>query len=346
MELSKLQREIVEANDSKIVVLSAAASGKTETMKERVNFLLNKGVEATGIVMITFTNLAAEEMRERVGEKGRDMFIGTVHSYANYLLSRIGVNTSNYREEEKFDVFFSLVKENPKCIAPVEHLLLDEAQDSTTEQFEFILKMIKPKNYFLVGDLRQSIFGFSGSNCEFLRRLTCQPDVKCFSLNENYRNAPEILKFAKNIIKKNGEVDDSIAMRDTTRGIIRQGSFSMPEIMRLLRKQSSYGKWAILCRSNAQIEFFCDALKKQGIPHDTFRKSQLTAKQLQELMKKNSIKVLTSHSSKGLEFDNVIVYGSLWRSEEEIRLNYVSATRARNVLIWVNRPKNKTKMAF
>ena len=63
---------------------------------------------------------------------------------------------------------------------------------------------------------------------------------------------------------------------------------------------------------------------------------------IEEKINENSIKVLTIHTAKGLEADNVIVYGTLWRNNEEVRINYVAATRAKNLLIWMNKI-NETK---
>ena len=54
-------------------------------------------------------------------------------------------------------------------------------------------------------------------------------------------------------------------------------------------------------------------------------------------MKDNRVKVLTIHSSKGLENKNVIVTGALLYSEEERKIAYVAATRAENALYWCSR---------
>ena len=48
-------------------------------------------------------------------------------------------------------------------------------------------------------------------------------------------------------------------------------------------------------------------LEKNNIPYTTFKKSQLTKDELDERMKENSIKVLTIHTAKGLEADNVVL---------------------------------------
>ena len=55
------------------------------------------------------------------------LFIGTVHSYCNYLLRSGAVDTSRLLDDEKFDDLFPLIEENPYCFKEVEHLLVDEA---------------------------------------------------------------------------------------------------------------------------------------------------------------------------------------------------------------------------
>ena len=62
-------------------------------------------------------------------------------------------------------------------------------------------------------------------------------------------------------------------------------------------------------------------------------------------MKENTVKLLTIHTSKGLEADNVIVIGAKFYNVEERCVSYVAATRARNRLIWTKAP-NKRKPTY
>ena len=90
--LDEQQREAVKAQESKIIVSAAAGSGKTRVITERVNYLINCGVKPQNIVCITFTNMAAEEMRERLANNPKvgDAFIGTIHSFANKIMKQSG----------------------------------------------------------------------------------------------------------------------------------------------------------------------------------------------------------------------------------------------------------------
>lgn len=86
--LDEQQQAIVNSEAKNIVVVAGAGSGKTRVLTERVKHLLETGVMPHNIVAITFTNLAAEEMRTRLKDLDGigDAFIGTIHSFANRLM--------------------------------------------------------------------------------------------------------------------------------------------------------------------------------------------------------------------------------------------------------------------
>lgn len=348
MKLSKRQEQIVHSTEKNIVVIAAAASGKTRVLTERVKWLLEQGADPNKMVVFTFTNAAAEEMRKRIGEKGKDVFINTIHSYAFNLLLKYGLNPGKAAEEERFDDFFKMIESNPECIEEVEYLLLDEAQDSNLLQYQFIFKMIKPKNFFIVGDYRQSIYEWNGGRPDLLIDLQYKRDFVTYNLNENYRNGPTILNFAKKLINSSmiddySLFDDSICMKEFDIDSVAEVTFHSNDIISRICKNNDYGNWFILTRSNGQIEFMMDVLGKAGIPCDTFKRSQITSEEFHTKMNSNTVKILTVHAAKGLEADNVVVVGvSKWdKRPEERRIAYVAATRARKQLIWTKDLKKK-----
>lgn len=353
MYLSQKQKEIVEATEPYVLVNSCAGSGKTRTLSERVKFLLSQGVPADKIVVITFTNAAAEVMTDRIG-KAPGLHCSTVHSYANQLLRAHGVETSKILNEENFDELFNFVNQNPECIQEVEYLLLDEGQDSTRQQFHFMFNLVKPKNWMIFCDHRQSIYGFAGAYPQYIIDLIHNPTVTVYDLNENYRNAPQILGFAQNMIKILGLdfEDHSVSMNAQDPGRVVDVPYSGEGIVSTIKRyvengKAKYSDWFVLTRTNAESEAIIKVLARHHVPYDIFKKAQLNNKGLEEKMRENTVKVLTIHTAKGLEAENVIVIGARWNDAEERRVNYVAATRAKKLLVWTQRVnKRKPKAEY
>lgn len=349
MELTNVQKKIVETDKPKVVVLSSAASGKSKVIVERIRYLLDKGVDPSKIVAITFTNNAASVMYERLGYPN-GLFIGTVHSYCNYLLRGGAIDTTDIIRQERFDDLFEEIQNNPQCIKEVDYLLLDEAQDSTNEQFKFF-ELINPKNFMYVGDLKQTIYSFNGSDPEYLIRLWNNPEVTVYKMAQNFRNLPDILRFAKKFLYRLGPEydDDSIAMKQSDgRPHVLEGDYTPSEAVESLIKWKEklgveWKDWFVLCRTNKDIELFQSLFAKKEVPTDTFRQAELTNSQIQDRLKDNSVKILTVHSAKGLAAPYVMSYNIRAYNDEEARLCYVSATRAKDFLIWAKMPPKKKK---
>lgn len=342
MELSELQRSIIESPSNRSVVIASAASGKTCILTEKVRQLLRAGVDPKQIAVITFTNMAASELRQRLGADYKDgLFVGTIHALANYMLCSGGVSTRKVLDNEDFDKLFDMIKQHPTCVQHMEWILLDEAQDSDDMQFNFIFEMIKPDYFFVVGDEKQSIYQWKNSNPRLMKQLVKKYGAQLFDMNENYRNGDTILSFAKRLIRPTGLEDNSIAMRPVYGNVI-ETPFSISMITNTITKDGKYGDWAILTRTNAEISQISYALERAGIPFDTFKQGDLSKEELLEIMAQDTVKVLTVHSAKGLEWSKVIVLGMKYYNSEERNVCYVAATRARELLIWMTSAAKKT----
>lgn len=334
MELSPQKQFILENSNDRTVVIASAASGKTALLTEKVRQLIRSGQDLSRMAVITFTNMAAGELRKRLDKDDKPgLFIGTIHSLANYFLMSSGIQTSKVIENENFDELFELVQEHPECVKPMDWIILDEAQDSSYIQFEFLFEMIAPEHFFVVGDPKQSIYQWNKGDPRLLKNLAREFGVETFDLNENYRNGANILSYAKRITRRAGNEDHSICMTDWNSTIL-ESDFNPKKFVDLIQSNPPYKEWAILTRTNAEANEMAIVLSRANIPFDTFKQGDLTNEQLGTKMKQNTVKILTIHSAKGLEWDNVIVIGTRFNANEEINVCYVAATRARKFLIW------------
>src|SRR5437667_8833848 len=89
-ELNEQQHAAVTAPPGPSLVIAGAGSGKTRTLTYRVAYLLEQGVPADRILLLTFTNKAAKEMMRRVtdllGQELAELWGGTFHSIGNRIL--------------------------------------------------------------------------------------------------------------------------------------------------------------------------------------------------------------------------------------------------------------------
>ncbi len=88
--LNPAQRAAVEAYNEPSLIIAGAGSGKTRVLTTRIAYMLAQGVAPHSIMALTFTNKAANEMRERiekmVGANSRYICMGTFHSVFSRIL--------------------------------------------------------------------------------------------------------------------------------------------------------------------------------------------------------------------------------------------------------------------
>ena len=101
--LNDKQYEAVVNTEGPCLVIAGAGSGKTKVLTHKIAYLIGeKGIKPWDIIAITFTNKAANEMKERitnlVGDAARDIWMGTFHSICVRILrkfiDRIGFDSS------------------------------------------------------------------------------------------------------------------------------------------------------------------------------------------------------------------------------------------------------------
>jgi len=121
-ELNLAQRAAVEHTDGPSMVIAGAGSGKTRVLTYRIAHLINKGVDPFNILSLTFTNKAAREMKERIGQliggtEARNIWMGTFHSVFARILRveaeklNFPSNFSIYDTQDSKNLIKTIIKE-------------------------------------------------------------------------------------------------------------------------------------------------------------------------------------------------------------------------------------------
>ena len=121
-DLNKAQYEAVINIEGPSLVVAGAGSGKTRVLIYRIAYLLSKGIKPGIIIALTFTNKAANEMKERIdkiagSDIARYLWMGTFHSiFARILRYESGIlgygsNYSIYDTTDSKSLIKSIVKE-------------------------------------------------------------------------------------------------------------------------------------------------------------------------------------------------------------------------------------------
>ncbi|MEJ6736746.1 MAG: UvrD-helicase domain-containing protein [Flavobacteriales bacterium] len=120
--LNDSQRQAVENTEGPVMVIAGAGSGKTRVLTYRIAHLINKGVDPFNILSLTFTNKAAQEMKERIGkiiggQEARNIWMGTFHSVFSRILrseaEKIGFpqNFTIYDTQDAKNLIKTILKE-------------------------------------------------------------------------------------------------------------------------------------------------------------------------------------------------------------------------------------------
>lgn len=231
-------------------------------------------------------------------------------------------------------------------------ILIDEGHDFQPEWLKLVTQMVDPQtqSLLLLYDDAQSIYERKRTRQFSFKSVGIQAQGRTTVLRINYRNTRQVLQtaslIAADLLKPEDRDDDGIPMlqpiscgRDGHAPIVirlptlRDEAGKIAELLGAAHEQGqAWGEMAIICRRYAVMEACAAALRRRRMPHQVRKGSGCFDPMA------DSIKVLTMHASKGLEFPLVALAGVGHMPEpgeqetDEARLFYVAATRATHAL--------------
>lgn len=255
---------------------------------------------------------------EQLSDRDIELLVSR-HRELRHFSSSFGIAARHWMErlvEAGMEDFTSLIERgSPRDDERFTHLLIDEAQDLSPVQQQFISRLAAPgAAIWYVGDDDQSIFLFRGAGNATMHALSAQSEHP-LALTLNWRCARSIVDAANSVMAPApGRPQLQWRSARDAEGSVRCVGYATAddEVLAALHFAVQGPGCMVLARTQRQLEPF----------------------------KAHGLKCATVHEAKGLEWDSVWILGcnegqfphALCDAEEERRLFYVAMTRARNDL--------------
>ena len=348
------------------VIHGVAGSGKTLILGYRAMYLAQAC--AKPILILCYNKSLAGKLQAVMADKKLEdkVHVYSFHSWCYSQLRTYNVDLpKNNGDDDAFyrDMVETLIRAVDQKHIPsgqYDAVLIDEGHDFRPEWLKLVVQMINPKtnSLMVLYDDAQSIYEHNNKQKLSFKSLGIQAQGRTTILKMNYRNTQEILNvaaaFAKELLTPEDADEDGVPIVQPMSGG-RHGTkptlINLPSlddetlwIVNQLKKQNRNGtpwrEMAILYRSYYPVgQALVNRLKFAGIPFSTKGDVKFTNDQ-------DTVKLITMHSSKGLEFPIVVIPDVGYLPDEkceisdEVRLLYVAMTRATSSLMMTSHRKS------
>jgi hypothetical protein len=364
MRVMDIQQEQLARSlgDGHRVIHGVAGSGKTMLLGYRAEHLAKAHTAASKpILMLCYNEPLAKQLARVMAAKGIADSVHAVHFHKwcrDQLVAFVQDLPANNQPvgQKMADMVQRVISGVDRKQIPsgqYQAVLIDEGHDFAPEWLKLITQMVDPatNSLLVLYDDAQSIYERSRSKQFSFKSVGIQAQGRTTILKINYRNTRQILQTASlvaaDLLTAEDKDEDGIPMlKPVSCG--RDGE--VPLIIRLpsLRAEATrvaellgsahqeghaWGDMAIICRHYSEMDECAGVLRQRGLPHQV-RKGAGSFDPAAD-----TIKVLTMHASKGLEFPVVALVGAGHMpapgedEREEAKLFYVGATRATQRLI-------------
>ncbi len=212
----------------------------------------------------------------------------------------------------------------------VRHVFVDEGQDYSMFQYEYLKKLFPRARMTVLGDFGQAIFAqateLQGADSPLLR-LYGESDASVFRLVRSYRSTREIVEFTRSLLPGGGEIVP-FDRRGEKPLLFRADSDErraarIAEDLAALQAEG-FASVAVITRTAAESQEAYDRLAALGCESLQLATKKTTA------YGKGTL-VIPAYLAKGVEFDAVLIYDAssrTYRRESERKLFYTACTRA------------------
>jgi len=344
------------------VIHGVAGSGKTMILGYRAEYLAQASAPgAKPILILCFNEPLAVKLASVMAAKGLSSRVHArhFHKWCREQLVAFGQTLPAYNlpvGAKMADMVERVIRAVERGHIPggqYQAVLIDEGHDFAPEWLKLVTQMVDPatNSLLVLCDDAQSIYERGRSRQFSFKSVGIQAQGRTTILKINYRNTRQILQLASliagDLLTPDAQDDDGIPLlkpiscgRDGEAPLIvrlpsfKEETFRIADLLAAAHQEGhAWGDMAIICRHNWMRDKCASALQQRGLPHET-RTGPGTFNP-----NTDSIKLLTMHVCKGLEFPVVALPGLGYMpapgedEREEARLFYVAATRATHRLV-------------
>jgi hypothetical protein len=340
------------------VIHGVAGSGKTMILSYRAEYLARAAADSKPILVLCYNQPLAVKLDAVMTAKGlaAKVHVRNFHKWCRQQLVAFGKALPPQGPDMFDQMVTSVIRGVDRGQIPsgqYQAVLIDEGHDFEAEWLKLAAQMVDPatNSLLLLYDDAQSIYQRRRAQQFSFKSLGIQAQGRTTILKINYRNTRQILQTASmvaaDLLRSEDSADDGVPLvqpvscgRDGHAPVVirlpslRDEAVKIAELLSAAHQEGyAWGDMAIICRHYTEMERCAAVLRYRQLPHEV-RKGSGTFNPLAD-----TIKILTMHVSKGLEFPVVAVSGAGHMPEaghneaEEARLFYVAATRATQRLI-------------
>lgn len=364
MRVMDIQQEQLARSlgDGHRVIHGVAGSGKTMLLGYRAEHLAKTQTEASKpILILCYNEPLARQLARVMDAKGIADRVHAVHfhkwCYAQLKAYGQEMPANNQSVNAKMaDMVQRVINGVDRRQIPsgqYQAVLIDEGHDFAPEWLKLLTQMVDPStnSLLVLYDDAQSIYDRAQKKNFSFKSVGIQAQGRTTILKINYRNTRQILQTASlvaaDLLTAEDKDEDGVPLlkpvscgRDGEAPLIirlpslRAEALRVAELLGAAHQEGhTWGDMAVICRHYSEMDECAAALHQRGLPHQV-RKGAGSFDPAAD-----TIKVLTMHASKGLEFPVVALVGASHMpaegedEREEARLFYVGATRATQRLI-------------
>ncbi|TYS58478.1 AAA family ATPase [Sutcliffiella horikoshii] len=214
----------------------------------------------------------------------------------------------------------------------IKHIVVDEAQDYSPFQFEFMKRLFPAARMTVLGDFNQAIFAHASEavNFDVLEGLYGPEKTKIINITRSYRSTRPIIEFTRRLVPNGDKIipfdrdgEEPVMTEVADFDSLHSGITARVEKL----KGRGYQSIAIICKSSEESGRAFEALSP-GI-------DDLKLLKMNSMEYEQGVVVVPSYLSKGIEFDAVIIYNAsdeVYGDESLRRVFYTACTRAMHYL--------------